>query len=58
MRREGHLRQSQLTQGTWHDEYLYALLRDEWHSQQHTVSNMLTSRRPNEKAGVSRSTMK
>ncbi len=44
MRREGHLRQSQLTQGTWHDEYLYALLRDEWHSQQHTVSNMLTSR--------------
>ena len=30
MRREGHLRQSQLRNGLWHDEYLYALLREEW----------------------------
>lgn len=30
MRREGHLLQSHLTRGIWHDEYLYALLRDEW----------------------------
>ena len=30
MRREGHLRQSRLAGGDWHDEYLYALLRDEW----------------------------
>ena len=30
MRREGHLRQSRLTGGEWHDECLYALLRDEW----------------------------
>lgn len=30
MRREGHLRQSRLTGDEWHDEYLYALLRDEW----------------------------
>ena len=34
MRREGHLRQSQLTHGVWRDEYLYALLRDEWLSRQ------------------------
>jgi RimJ/RimL family protein N-acetyltransferase len=30
MRREGHLRQSRSTRGVRHDEYLYALLRDEW----------------------------
>ena len=30
MRREGHLRQSQCRNGLWHDEYLYALLREEW----------------------------
>jgi len=30
MRREGHLRQSRLRGEEWHDEYLYALLRDEW----------------------------
>jgi RimJ/RimL family protein N-acetyltransferase len=30
MRREGHLWQSQFTKGVWHDEYLYALLYDEW----------------------------
>ena len=30
MRREGHLRQSQRRNGLWHDEYLYALLREEW----------------------------
>jgi len=30
MRREGHLRQSVFIEGAWRDEYLYALLRDEW----------------------------
>ena len=30
MRREAHYRQSQWTRGVWQDEYLYALLRDEW----------------------------
>ena len=30
MRREGHMQQSQFIEGTWHDEYFYALLRDEW----------------------------
>ncbi|MFB2894345.1 GNAT family N-acetyltransferase [Aerosakkonemataceae cyanobacterium BLCC-F50] len=34
MRREGHLRQSQFINGAWQDEYLYALLYDEWLSQQ------------------------
>ncbi len=30
MRREAHHRQSQWAQDEWQDEYLYALLRDEW----------------------------
>jgi len=30
MRREGHLRQSLWFKGRWADEYLYAVLRDEW----------------------------
>jgi aminoglycoside 6'-N-acetyltransferase len=30
MRREGHLRQSLWFKGRWADEYLYAILRDEW----------------------------
>ena len=30
MRREGHFRQSRWLHGEWQDEYLYALLRDEW----------------------------
>jgi RimJ/RimL family protein N-acetyltransferase len=30
MRREGHLRQSQFIKGAWQDEYIYALLHDEW----------------------------
>ena len=29
-RREGHLRQSLWFHGEWADEYLYAILRDEW----------------------------
>ncbi len=33
MRREGHLLQSHLTGEVWQDEYLYALLRDEWAAQ-------------------------
>ena len=37
MRREGHLRQSQWIGGAWHDEYLYALLRDEWFARQDTA---------------------
>ena len=34
MRREGHFRQSRLLRGEWQDEYLYALLREEWLNQQ------------------------
>lgn len=34
MRREGHFRHSRQTRGEWQDEYLYALLRDEWLTQQ------------------------
>lgn len=34
MRREGHFRQSCQTRGEWQDEYLYALLREEWLTQQ------------------------
>ena len=34
MRREGHLRQSQFIKGSWQDEYIYALLDDEWLAQQ------------------------
>lgn len=30
MRREGHLRQSLWFKGRWSDEYLYAILREEW----------------------------
>ena len=30
MRREARCRQSQSVRGVWQDEYLYALLRDEW----------------------------
>ncbi|XGV94727.1 MAG: GNAT family N-acetyltransferase [Leptolyngbya sp. BL-A-14] len=34
MRCEGHLRQSQFINGAWQDEYIYALLLEEWLSQQ------------------------
>lgn len=30
MRREGHFKQSRMTKGVFHDEYAYALLREEW----------------------------
>ncbi|MEH1789083.1 MAG: GNAT family protein [Nostoc sp.] len=30
MRREGHLKQSKFMKGAWQDEYIYALLLDEW----------------------------
>lgn len=30
MRREGVMRKSQLLKGEWQDEYLYAILREEW----------------------------
>ena len=30
MRREGHLLREALVRGTWYDEYLYAMLEDEW----------------------------
>jgi RimJ/RimL family protein N-acetyltransferase len=30
MRCEGHLKQSKFMKDTWQDEYIYALLRDEW----------------------------
>ena len=30
MRREAHFKQSIFIQGAWQDEYVYALLRDEW----------------------------
>lgn len=31
MRREGDLRQSRFADGAWCDEYVYAILHDEWH---------------------------
>lgn len=34
MRREGHFLQSTFLQGAWQDDYSYALLRDEWLSQE------------------------
>ncbi len=37
MRREGHLLQSQLLRGAWQDEYIYALLLDEWLSRHITI---------------------
>lgn len=33
MRREAHLRQSKFVKDAWQDEYIYALLHDEWLSQ-------------------------
>ncbi|KAF3890282.1 MULTISPECIES: GNAT family N-acetyltransferase [Nostocales] len=30
MRREGHLKQSHFMKGSWQDEYIYAILHDEW----------------------------
>jgi hypothetical protein len=30
LRREGHLRQSLRFKGRWADEYLYAMLREDW----------------------------
>lgn len=32
MRREGSMRKSRYAKGEWHDEYLYAILREEWPS--------------------------
>lgn len=37
VRREGHLLQSRTAEGLWHDEYLYALRRDEWPAR-HTLT--------------------
>lgn len=39
MRREGHLKQSQLIQGAWQDEYIYALLVEEWLFQQSMITD-------------------
>ena len=30
LRREGHLVRSAFAEGDWHDEHLFALLREEW----------------------------
>jgi RimJ/RimL family protein N-acetyltransferase len=34
MRREAHLRKSHLVKGEWCDEYVYAMLADEWRAQE------------------------
>jgi RimJ/RimL family protein N-acetyltransferase len=34
MRREGHLRENKLQRGSWRDSYLYAILEEEFRSQQ------------------------
>jgi RimJ/RimL family protein N-acetyltransferase len=34
MRREAHFRESQIVNGEWRDEYVYAILADEWRAQQ------------------------
>jgi RimJ/RimL family protein N-acetyltransferase len=39
MRREGHLKQSRFMKGAWRDEYIYALLLDEWLSRQKITAN-------------------
>jgi RimJ/RimL family protein N-acetyltransferase len=39
MRREGHLRQSQFIKGEWQDEYIYALLHDEWLARQSVIAD-------------------
>ncbi|MEH1779731.1 MAG: GNAT family protein [Nostoc sp.] len=39
MRREGHFKQSQLIQGAWQDEYIYALLIEEWLFQQSIITD-------------------
>ncbi len=39
MRREGHLKQSQFIKGAWQDEYIYALLLDEWLFRQSITAN-------------------
>jgi len=35
MRREGHLKQSSWCHGHWVDQYVYAILREEWLAQSH-----------------------
>lgn len=39
MRREGHLRQSKFIKGEWQDEYMYALLHDEWLAHQSVIAD-------------------
>ena len=34
MRREAHLRQSQKVKGEWDDEFIYAMIVDEWQEKQ------------------------
>lgn len=40
MRREGHLKQSQFMKGSWQNEYIYALLHEEWIAQQSVVDKL------------------
>ena len=34
MRREAHFKQSEFVNGEWQDEFIYAILAEEWHSKQ------------------------
>jgi RimJ/RimL family protein N-acetyltransferase len=34
MRREAHFKQSEFVNGEWQDEFIYAVLAEEWHSKQ------------------------
>jgi len=36
LRREGHFRQSVWLKGKWEDEYLYAMLQEEWRTMHST----------------------
>jgi len=40
LRREGHLRQSLWFKGRWADEYLYAILREEWFTRSDRLSSL------------------
>jgi RimJ/RimL family protein N-acetyltransferase len=43
LRREGHFRQNVWFKGKWGDEYLYAMLQEEWQSM-HSTNNTIMNR--------------
>ena len=43
MRREAHFRQNEIFKGEWGDEFVYALLEDEWRSSQAIAARSATS---------------